>query len=66
MQKSKREDKTLSRKANSLISKKKLEKQNLETGLNTEISSSSKGFLMLQKMGYKPGTGIGKSGEYIL
>ena len=31
--------------------------------LSTPISSSSKGYSLLQKMGYKEGTGLGKSGD---
>lgn len=35
----------------------------LQEGLNTSINSSNKGFAMLQKMGYKEGQALGKSGE---
>lgn len=49
----------------SYVSQKKLETQNRETGMDTEISCSSKGFQLLQKMGYKPGAGIGKFGKYL-
>lgn len=31
-------------------------------GLQVPIKSDNKGFSMLQKMGYKPGMGIGKKG----
>jgi len=43
-----------------VISKKKLESMNREKGLQTSLTSNNKGFAMLQKMGYKPGMGIGK------
>lgn len=33
----------------------------LQEGLNTSLSSSNKGFAMLQKMGYKEGQALGKS-----
>ncbi|XP_042205741.1 G patch domain-containing protein 11-like [Homarus americanus] len=39
---------------------KEVQKERLEEGLSTAISSSNKGFSMLQKMGYKPGTSLGK------
>ncbi|KAK7065282.1 G patch domain-containing protein 11 [Halocaridina rubra] len=42
---------------------KEVQKERLEEGLNTAISSSNKGFSMLQKMGYKPGTSLGKQGQ---
>ena len=45
------------------VSKKKLEVMNREKGLETSLSSDNKGFAMLQKMGYKPGMGIGKQGR---
>ena len=35
---------------------------NREKGLQTSLTSNNKGFAMLQKMGYKPGMGIGKQG----
>lgn len=44
------------------VPRHKLEASQRETGLNTSIASSSKGFALLQKMGYKPGMGIGKEG----
>lgn len=37
-----------------------IEEENREKYLNTEISSENKGYQLLQKMGYKPGTSIGK------
>ncbi|XP_053382931.1 G patch domain-containing protein 11-like [Mercenaria mercenaria] len=39
-----------------------LEKEKREEGLRASISSENKGFSLLQKMGYKPGMAIGKSG----
>lgn len=35
----------------------------LQEGLSTSLSSSNKGFAMLQKMGYKEGQALGKTGE---
>ena len=35
-------------------------------GLATHISSENKGYSMLQKMGYKKGMGLGKTGEKTL
>ena len=43
--------------------KKLSQKERLTEGLNTAIDSSNKGFAMLQKMGYKPGTSLGKEGN---
>ena len=37
-----------------------------EKGLATHISSESKGFSMLQKMGYREGMGLGKKGTCTL
>lgn len=34
-----------------------------QQALSTPISSTSKGYSLLQKMGYKEGTGLGKSGS---
>lgn len=39
---------------------KEVQRERLQEGLSTAISSSNKGFAMLQKMGYKPGTSLGK------
>ncbi|GFG35070.1 hypothetical protein Cfor_05079 [Coptotermes formosanus] len=39
-----------------------LEAERREEGLNEAIDDSNKGFALLQKMGYKPGMAIGKSG----
>ncbi|KAK3919661.1 G patch domain-containing protein 11 [Frankliniella fusca] len=41
---------------------KVIEAQRREEGLQVAIGADNKGFALLQKMGYKPGTGIGKSG----
>ncbi|XP_014272647.1 G patch domain-containing protein 11 [Halyomorpha halys] len=40
-----------------------IEKEKLQDGLQTPLSSENKGFAMLQKMGFKPGSGLGKTGE---
>lgn len=37
------------------------EKETRESGLNTAISTENKGFKLLEKMGYKAGTSLGKS-----
>jgi len=42
---------------------KALEEQQRQEGLEKAIDSSNKGFSLLQKMGYKPGSGIGKNSE---
>ncbi|KAK8746240.1 hypothetical protein OTU49_017318 [Cherax quadricarinatus] len=42
---------------------KEVQKERLEEGLSTAISSSNIGFSMLQKMGYKPGTSLGKQNQ---
>lgn len=39
-----------------------IQKEKLKEGLNKAISSDNKGFAMLQKMGFKAGTSLGKSG----
>ncbi|XP_033101183.1 G patch domain-containing protein 11-like [Anneissia japonica] len=38
------------------------QREQLEEGLQNAISSDNKGFAMLQKMGYKKGMGLGKTG----
>lgn len=38
------------------------EKERREEGLGAAISRENKGFSLLEKMGYKPGMAIGKSG----
>ncbi|XP_050523682.1 G patch domain-containing protein 11 isoform X2 [Daktulosphaira vitifoliae] len=40
-----------------------LEQKNRQDGLEKAIDSSNKGFSLLEKMGYKPGLGIGKNGS---
>lgn len=42
---------------------KKLEEERRLEGLNSALTSSNKGFALLQKMGYKPGMVIGKEGR---
>lgn len=39
------------------------QKEKLKEGLGKAISSDNKGFAMLSKMGFKPGTSLGKSSE---
>lgn len=39
------------------------QKEKMKEGLNKAISSDNKGFAMLSKMGFKPGTSLGKSSE---
>lgn len=41
---------------------KVLESEKRKEGLEKPIETSNKGFAMLQKMGYKPGSSIGKTG----
>lgn len=43
-----------------------LEEERRDEGLKEAISSDNKGFALLQKMGYKPGSAIGKSGSGIV
>lgn len=43
---------------------KQVQLERLQEGLNTALDSSNKGFAMLQKMGYKPGSSLGKQGMY--
>jgi len=40
--------------------KSELEREKIEEGLSKRIEPTNKGFLLLQKMGYKTGTGLGK------
>lgn len=42
---------------------KKVQEERLEEGLSTALSQDNKGFSMLQKMGYKPGTSLGKQSQ---
>jgi len=39
-----------------------LEREKRDAGLGVAISTDNKGFSLLQKMGYKPGMALGKSG----
>ncbi|XP_026823187.1 G patch domain-containing protein 11 [Rhopalosiphum maidis] len=45
---------------------KALEEQQRQEGLEKAIDSTNKGFSLLQKMGYKPGLGIGKNNSGIV
>ncbi len=45
--------------------KKVIEDEKRQQGLATPLSKDNIGFTLLQKMGYKPETGIGKSGECV-
>lgn len=42
---------------------KALEEQRRQEGLDRVIDSDNKGYALLQKMGYKPGSGIGKNSK---
>ena len=48
---------------NKLKPKHVIEKEQLEKGLSTSLSTSNLGFKMMQKMGYRQGDGLGKKGE---
>lgn len=43
---------------------KEQEKEQREMVLNVALGNENKGFAMLQKMGYKSGQPLGKSGEF--
>lgn len=43
---------------------KEHEKEQRDTALNIALGNDNKGFAMLQKMGYKSGQPLGKSGEF--
>lgn len=58
----KQEAEAKQKKLEELRAKKMIEETNREAGLNREIGSDNKGFKMLEKMGFKPGTSIGKKG----
>lgn len=45
------------------LSGAKLQKAKLEEGLQQSLQNDNKGFAMLLKMGYKPGSGLGKKGK---
>lgn len=47
---------------NKVKPKKVQEQEKRDEGLQAAIGSSNKGFALLSKMGYKPGTAIGKRG----
>ncbi|XP_069116546.1 G patch domain-containing protein 11-like [Argopecten irradians] len=59
-----REEKQKQAKINNTVKTKKvLENEKREEGLKSAIGSENKGFALLSKMGYKPGTALGKRGE---
>ena len=41
---------------------RQLETEQRDAGLKSALTVENKGFKLLEKMGYKPGTGIGKKG----
>lgn len=43
-----------------------LETEQRDEGLKSAITADNKGYKLLEKMGYKPGTGIGKKGLRVL
>lgn len=43
-----------------------LESEQREEGLKNALTADNKGFKLLAKMGYKPGTAIGKSGKVLM
>lgn len=40
-----------------------VQKEKMNEGLNTALASDNKGFAMLSKMGFKPGTSLGKASQ---
>lgn len=46
-----------------LVSIKHLEKEKRDDGLQTPLTADNKGFALLAKMGFKPGSGLGKLGK---
>lgn len=41
---------------------KQKEVENRDNGLNKPLDSDNVGFKMMEKLGFKPGTGLGRSG----
>ena len=50
-------------KQNQLKRKKQSELVRRDVGLGSKIGKDNKGFALLQKMGFKPGTALGKEGN---
>jgi len=46
--------------------RQQLETEQRDEGLKNAITADNKGFKLMEKMGYKPGTGIGKKGLLVL
>jgi len=59
-QKKKKQDRD---EVNRTVGVRELEERGRQQGLETAIGNNNKGFSLLQKMGYKPGTGIGKNSK---
>eukprot|EP00124_Ichthyophonus_hoferi_P000072 Ihof_evm25s2 gene=Ihof_evmTU25s2 len=55
--------KVIADKATAVKAKHVLEKEAREEGMAKPLPSNNKGFTMLQRMGYKPGMGLGKEGK---
>ena len=45
--------------------RQQLETEQRDEGLKSALTADNKGFKLLEKMGYKPGTGIGKKGLHL-